>query len=582
MSRLADLRAATSLYSFAPILGYTAKGVAYVVHGIEDTAKYKDFQIPKRSGGMRTINAPVPELKRLQKHLAKLLEECISEIDKTRGATNTLSHGFRPNHSIMTNAEAHRKRRYVFNIDLRDFFGAINFGRVWRFFEKQRDFSLHPTIARTIAQIACHNRALPQGSPCSPVISNLIAHILDVRLAQLAAKAGCNYTRYADDLTFSTNRKDFPTSIAQRVGATTQWRPGKALLQEVRRCGFEINPTKTRMQFKHFRQDVTGLIVNSKVNVRTEYAKNTRAMVHSLITSGDFQIPRMVRDVNGRWTEVIENGTEAQLRGMLSFIDSVRRFEQNKGKAKKDETTNANAPRRDIRELDAHARTYRRFLLFTQFYRPTLPLIICEGKTDNVYIRCALRQLVERYPALASKNGSRIELNIGFFSYTKTSDRILHLGGGTGDMCNFISNYSLEASVFRHEGKRHPVIILIDNDSGAAPIFSTIKKATKSAVEIDGSLHCYFIRDNLYVIPLPKLRGLPTAIEDFFEKSVLATKLGGKVFSRTDKFDAATQYGKHLFAKHVIRDNQNNVDFAGFGVVLKRIAQVMAIHSAKP
>ena len=203
MSRLAKLKAASSLQELGPLVGYTAKGLAFVVHGIPDSAKYTDFSIPKRSGGTRTISAPCEELKRLQSHLAKLLEDCIAEINQARDQRkDTLSHGFRKKRSIMTNAAQHRGRRYVFNIDLHDFFGTINFGRVWRFFEKNHGFLLNSDIARTIAQIACHNQALPQGSPLSPVISNLIGHILDIRMAGIAAKAGCFYSRYADDLTF--------------------------------------------------------------------------------------------------------------------------------------------------------------------------------------------------------------------------------------------------------------------------------------------------------------------------------------------------------------------------------------------
>ncbi|MCK4143621.1 RNA-directed DNA polymerase [Ralstonia pseudosolanacearum] len=582
MNRLASLKAAASLHALALVLGYKAKGLAYVVHGISDTAKYKDFQIPKRSGGFRTISAPIPELKRLQKHLAKLLDDCIADIDTARGVKNNLSHGFRRKHSIMTNAAVHRGRRYVFNIDLHDFFGTINFGRVWRFFEKHREFKLNPSVARTIAQIACHNKALPQGSPCSPVISNLIGHVLDMRMVQLAAKVGCHYSRYADDLTFSTNKKDFPSSIATKIDETTQWAPGKALIREINRCGFAINPTKTRMQLKDFRQDVTGIVVNSKINVRTEYSRNVRAMVHSLVTKGEFQIRRTHRDDKGAWTEKTEKGTESQLRGMLSFIDSVRHFEQNKNTPEKRGASDIHVPRRDAKELDGQARLYRRFLLFTQFFRPTLPFLICEGKTDNVYIRCALRQLAAKHPALATVSGTEIKFGVEFFNYTKTANRILHLGGGTGDMCDFIAKYGVEFDSFKYDGKRHPVIVLIDNDSGAGPIFSAIKKATKSKTDIDGSQPYYFIRDNLYVVPVPKLGGKQTAIEDFFERTVLDTKLGGKVFSRSDKFDHATQYGKHLFSEHVIKKNQKTINFSGFDAILHRISDVLVFHSSKP
>lgn len=582
-TRLASLKAANSLHTLAQVLGYRAKGLAYVVHGIPDVIKYTDFQIKKRSGGLRTISAPIPELKKLQKHLAHLLEDCVTEINSTRGIKKSLSHGFRRKHSIMTNAAAHRGRRYVFNIDLQDFFGTINFGRVWRFFEKHREFQLDSAVARTIAQIACHNKVLPQGSPCSPAISNLIGHVLDIHMAQLAAKVGCHYSRYADDLTFSSNKKEFPALIATRIGDTTQWSPGTKLIREIRRCGFELNSAKTRMQFKDFRQDVTGVIVNAKVNVRTEYVKNVRAMVHALVTRGEFQIRKVFRDDSGAWTEAVAKGSEAQLRGMLSFIDSVRHFEQCRDTPKNNGVPDYKLPRNSLDDMDGPARIYRRFLVFTQFFRPVQPLIFCEGKTDNVYIRCALRQLFAKYPALAAKKKSgEVEFKIDFFGHSKVADRILHLGGGTGDMCDFIAKYGSEFKGFKHDGKRNPVIILIDNDSGANRIYSAIRSAIKSKDTIDGSEPYYFVRDNLYIVPVPTLGGNPTAIEDFFEKKVLDIVLNGKKFSRADKFDAATQYGKHLFAEHVVKKGQKSIDFSNFAAILDRINDVLTIHAAKP
>ena len=98
----------------------------------------------------------------------------------------------------------HVGSKYVLNIDLQDFFDSFNFGRVRGFFIKNRNFQLNPDVATVIAQIACYDNKLPQGSPCSPVITNLISHSLDIRLASLAKKYKCTYTRYADDITFST------------------------------------------------------------------------------------------------------------------------------------------------------------------------------------------------------------------------------------------------------------------------------------------------------------------------------------------------------------------------------------------
>lgn len=111
--------------------------------------------------------------------------------------------------------------------------------------------------------------------------------MLDVRLAQLAKQYQLTYSRYADDITFSTGRKDFPAAVAAPVTADSpQWAPGTALANIIQKSGFVINPDKTRMQFKMSRQLVTGLTVNTKVNVRPEYYRFARSMCHSL-----FKVP---------------------------------------------------------------------------------------------------------------------------------------------------------------------------------------------------------------------------------------------------------------------------------------------------
>src|SRR6185436_17865655 len=120
----------------------------------------------------------------------------------------------------------------------------INFGRVRGFLIKNRDFALHEKVATVIAQLACHDNALPQGSPCSPVISNLIAHAMDIHLARLASVARCTYTRYADDLTFSTSAKQFPPTIAVQTTTsgdpTDVWVPSTKLRDTIERAGFRI------------------------------------------------------------------------------------------------------------------------------------------------------------------------------------------------------------------------------------------------------------------------------------------------------------------------------------------------------
>src|SRR5947208_10917130 len=179
MSQLSVLKSATSLGDVARLLGFKPAGLSYILYVKPESSKYKKFDIPKRSGGARQICAPLDELKLLQRRVADLLQDCVQEINKAnnRGDDDHIAHGFKRKRSIITNARWHRNRRYVFNVDIKDFFGSINFGRVRGYFIANKNFQLQPEVATVLAQIACFENALPQGSPCSPIISNLIGHI---------------------------------------------------------------------------------------------------------------------------------------------------------------------------------------------------------------------------------------------------------------------------------------------------------------------------------------------------------------------------------------------------------------------
>ena len=456
MSQLFALKSATSLADVANLLHYKPASLSYILYKLPSVKKYRTFDIPKRYGGKREICAPQPELKLLQRRLSDLLQNCVDEIKETKGQRDQIAHGFRRKKSILTNAKPHRNRRLVFNVDLHDFFGSINFGRVRGFFINDRDFSLHPNSATVLAQIACHNNSIPQGSPCSPVVSNLIGHILDVHLVRLASKEGCTYTRYADDLTFSTNRRDFPQSIAIQ-GSFCRWEPGSRLLDLVHRSGFTINPKKTRMQYRDSRQDVTGLIVNNKLNVRKEYRHTIRAMVHRLVTTGEFDIVYR-RDEKGVLKENKTKGTLNQLHGMLAFINNIDLYNLDIGS---DELPRVGRWKKET--------VFLRFLLFKEFYAAARPVIICEGPTDNVYLEHAIRGLAGKFTKLATtrSDGSTC-LSVRFFKYTDTSTgRILKLKGGSALLAYFIHTYRAELQTFKAPGKYHPVIIVIDNDAGA-------------------------------------------------------------------------------------------------------------------
>ena len=154
MSQLSALQKCESLSDVAPLLGIKPSMLANLLYiKPKQSAMYMKFEIPKRSGGMREIAAPVSELKLLQHRLSQLLQNCIAEVNASRGFIEDtdhpgIAHGFKRKHSIMTNAQVHKTRRWVFNVDLHDFFGSINFGRVYGFFIKNRSFLLNPNLIR--------------------------------------------------------------------------------------------------------------------------------------------------------------------------------------------------------------------------------------------------------------------------------------------------------------------------------------------------------------------------------------------------------------------------------------------------
>lgn len=562
VKRIDDLKMATSLSDVALLLGFHPKAFAWVIY--KQQPKYAVFEIPKSRGGVRTIKAPEPKLKNVQARLAELLQDCTADINEARSQKEKLSHGFRRGHSIITNAYQHRGRRFVLNVDLADFFGTINFGRVRGFLMTNKHFALHERAATVLAHIVCDENSLPQGAPTSPVVSNLIAHILDVRLAKLARRFGLHYTRYADDLTFSTNSRAFPEEVAA-TDTNGLWIAGPALESAIRRAGFELNPGKTRMQLRQSRQDVTGLIVNEKVNIRSEYYREARAMCDRLFKTGKYQIRQVVRKDDGSTAVEEADGTLDRLEGVLSFIDSVKRHKLVIGRDHK---------------LSGAEQLYKAFLLYRHFYAPSIPVILCEGKTDNIYVRCAMRAFADDYPKLADKKGDAVSLKVRLFNYSDHTRRLLGIAGGSGHFNNLIKDYRKNLKPFTApHADRYPVILLVDNDAGADGIYKVVRAITKSPC--DGKEPFYFIGDNLYVVPTPLTdTGAATMIEDFLPSKWREEKLGVKTLNLGREIDVATEYGKALFAEHVIKRRRNEVEFDAMRPILDRIVTVIEDYAA--
>jgi retron-type reverse transcriptase len=254
---------------------------------------YTSFGIKKKSGGARTLHAPVKGLKEFQKAL-NLILQCMHE-------PHLAATGFVIGKSIVDNARVHVGQFYVYNLDLKDFFTSIDKSRVWgRLLVAPfnlNNSSERKKIANMIAGLTCTpmeverfvekewikttTSVLPQGAPTSPTLTNAICEKLDIRLSGVAKRFGLNYTRYADDITFSSKHNSYevaPNSF-EKIFVTNS-----SFDQEVRRIitdqNFHVKESKVRLQKEGYRQEVTGLVVNEKVNVTRRYIKQLRQWLH--------------------------------------------------------------------------------------------------------------------------------------------------------------------------------------------------------------------------------------------------------------------------------------------------------------
>ena len=218
----------------------------------------------------RWIEAPDTELKAAQRWL---LDNWLYRLTPT-----TYAHGFVPGRSILSNASHHVGRRFVLTADIRNFFPSITADRVHDCLDT---LDLDQPTQQTLVQLVTRRGRLPQGAPTSPHLANLVAGSLDLRLAGLARQHGWTYTRYADDLTFSTT-------------SPKQFMPPEELLWVIERIvtdeRFELAKNKTHIMPNHQRQTVTGLVVNQRLALPKPRRRILRAMLHRLETAGPEQL----------------------------------------------------------------------------------------------------------------------------------------------------------------------------------------------------------------------------------------------------------------------------------------------------
>lgn len=254
---------------------FTMRGMMKLCNPNLQTGRYRIFSIPKKSGDSRSIAAPTGNLKWMQ--------ICLNEIFKALYTPSRYATGFVQGRSIIDNARVHTNQNYIFNIDLEDFFPSVKQSWVWLRLQKA-PFNFNKEVASIMAGLCSiktliqegsegktiEHYCLPQGAPTSPLLTNAVCDTLDRRLGGLAKRFGLHYSRYADDITFSSMHNIY------REGSEFR----KELERIIMSQNFRINPKKTRLNHRSQRQEVTGLTVSDKVNVTHKYVKDIRALLH--------------------------------------------------------------------------------------------------------------------------------------------------------------------------------------------------------------------------------------------------------------------------------------------------------------
>lgn len=261
--------------------------------------QYRVYSIKKTSGGYRKITAPKIGIKRIQKWILKQILEKASLHDNCEG--------FRLGRSIVTNCSRHTNKQIILKFDIKDFFPSINFKRVLGMF---LSLGYVFNVSYLLAKLTTYNDELPQGSPTSPGIANIILKRLDSRITGLAEKTKANYSRYADDITFSGNDK----SILKAIPLI------KKIIEEE---GFSLASRKVGIYRKGVQQKVTGLVVNKKTSVPKVRIRMLRAVLHNCALFGLNSQRKRWKDKFDIKGNVTKDDFVKRLKGNIAFVRMV-------------------------------------------------------------------------------------------------------------------------------------------------------------------------------------------------------------------------------------------------------------------
>jgi RNA-directed DNA polymerase len=278
------------------------------VEKVINNPSYTEFKLPKKKGKPRLICKPNDELMKIQRRL-NLYFQAIYEFH-----IPYCVHGFVPksdkaNRSIVTNAKSHIGKKSILVIDLKDYFTSIRAKRVKNLLSS---WGINDEIATCLALLCTYKGTLPMGAPTSPILANLCSYELDLKLRRFCEQNQLTYSRYADDLTFSSNE-----NISDKLI--------QSLIQVIRENGFDINYKKLRRIGSHKKQKITGIIVNQKLSVERKLKKKIRAIEHDIKMNGLKNATERHFAIDNPINDVLQNKLINKIKGFKSFIKMVEK-----------------------------------------------------------------------------------------------------------------------------------------------------------------------------------------------------------------------------------------------------------------
>lgn len=469
----------------ASYLGIKYKQLIYCLYHLPVPQKYHTLAIKKKDGGTRAIYVPHNSLKYIQRKIAKILLDIYASNNKN------CVHGYVKGKGIKSNAIVHVNKKYIINIDLKDFFPSINFGRVRGLFQKY-PFNFNDIVSTTLAQICCFDNMLPQGAPSSPIISNFICRKLDNSLIDLSKKGKFLYTRYADDITFSTNMNSLPIEIGCIENNVLKL--SEELQKTIRENDFQINDIKTRYADKRNHQEVTGIVVNKTPNVKRNYIKHIRGMLHAYERFG---LEGAAKEHFEKYHNMGKPPYQPEVTFINELIGKIGYIGMIRGK---DDSIYKKLYLR-IQKLSPNVKLT---IIQKDSELLDMPVLFTEGKTDWKHIKRAL----EYYKTNREFNDIKINIYEDTYKNEMNCDELMK-------MCEGFAKKNFH---------KHKTIFLFDGD---------VKKIVKKATENGKNYKNW--GNNVYsaILPVPDHRDfMEIAIEHFYKDEDIKRKdsKGNRIF----------------------------------------------------